>query len=303
MGHPHQTPDEWLARLEHQVLSALRELRGLYEQERSRREEAERLSRRLRDLDEMKTAFVARVSSELRQPLSLVIGFLEAALVQAPVEAEARKSIEAALRSAYRIVDYLAPLSAFAELQRHPLAFAEPVPLGALVQDLIRALEPRLAAGSFRVQAALDPEAAGTAVDGPYVSYILRMLLEFLLHLAREGDAIEIGGRVCEPILVVELVDRGLALPAEVLARWNEGISEDVSPPSGRLGPDPMAMGLGIAKRAAQTLGGDLFIRAEEAGGTVFSVLLPTRPLDVEDQIAILHRAIEALTAKGRKGA
>lgn len=161
MGHSHRTPDEWLARLEHQVLSALRELRGLYEQERSCREEAERLSRRLRDLGEMRTAFVARVSSELRQPLSLVLGFLEAALVQAPVEAEARKSIEAALRSAYRIVDYLAPLS----------AFADPVPLGALVQDLIRALEPRLAAGSFRVQAVLDPEAAGAAVDGPYVSY------------------------------------------------------------------------------------------------------------------------------------
>lgn len=71
---------------------------------------------------------------------------------------------------------------------------------------------------------------------------------------------------------MVELVDRGLALPAEVLARWNEGISEDASPPSGRLGPDPMAMGLGIAKQAAQAL-----------GGTVFSVLLPTRPLDVED--------------------
>lgn len=74
-------------------------------------------------------------------------------------------------------------------------------------------------------------------------------------------------------------------------------------PSVGPAGAGPHGHGPGDRQAGGPGPGGDLFICAEEAGGTVFSVLLPTRPLDVGDQIAILHRAIEALTAKGRKGA
>ncbi|GBD08353.1 Sensor histidine kinase TodS [Candidatus Thermoflexus japonica] len=300
MSRPHLTPDEWLSRLEHQVLSAFRELRGLYEQERARREELEHAYRRLRDLDELKTSFIARASAELRQPLGLVIGFLEAALghLKARGDAESVRMIQAALRGAYRLLDYVAPLAAFAELHRQPIAFVEPIPLGQLIQDLIRVHEPVMSEKSVELHIHLPPEAAQTAVDGPYGSYILRTLLDFLLAIHPEGGRMEIRGHVKEPVLLVEILDPHLSLSREILAWLNEGAVEGLYPQQTRSHVDPAILGLVIAKRAAQALGGDLFIRSEEEQGTTLSVLLPARPLDIEDQISLLSQALERLPSQ-----
>ncbi len=300
MSHPHLTPDEWLSRLEHQVLSAFRELRGLYEQERARREELEHAYRRLRDLDELKTSFIARAGAELRQPLGLVIGFLEAALghLKARSDAESVRMIQAALRGAYRLLDYVAPLAAFAELHRQPVAFVEPLPLSQLIQDLLRAHEPVISEKNIELHIHLSPEAAQTAVDGPYGSYILRTLLDFLLAIHPEGGRMEIQGHVKEPVLLVEILDPYLSLSREILAWLNEGAAEGLYPQQARPHIDPAALGLVIARRAAQALGGDLFIRSEEEQGTTLSVLLPTRPLGIEDQISLLSQALERLPSQ-----
>ncbi len=300
MSHPHLTPDEWLSRLEHQVLSAFRELRGLYEQERARREELEHAYRRLRDLDELKTSFIARAGAELRQPLGLVIGFLEAALghLKARGDPESARMLQAALRGAYRLLDYIAPLAAFAELHRQPVAFVEPLPLEELIQDLTRAHEPAMSGKNAGLRVHLSPEAAQTAVDGPYGSYILRTLLDFLLAIHPEGEGIEIRGQVKEPVLLVEIIDPNLSLSQEILAWLNEGAMEGLYPQHARPHVNPAALGLIIAKRAAQALGGDLFIRSEGEQGTTLSVLLPARPLGIEDQISLLSQALERLPSQ-----
>ncbi len=303
MSHPHLTPDEWLSRLEHQVLSAFRELRGLYEQERARREELEQAYRRLRDLDELKTFFVARAGAELRQPLGLVIGFLEAALrhMKTRSDPEPAKMLQAALRGAYRLLDYIAPLAAFAELHRQPVAFIEPLPLSQLIRELIRVHEPAMSEKSIKLHIDLSPEAAQTAVDGPYGSYILRTLLDFLLAFHSEGEELELRGQVKEQVLLVEIIDSHLSLSREILAWLNEGAVEGLYPQQTRSHVDPAALGLVIAKRAAQALGGDLFIRSEEQG-TTLSVLLPARPLGIEDQISLLSQALERLPSRRMRG-
>ncbi len=295
MGHPHLTPDEWLSRLEDQVLSAFRELRGLYEQERNRREELERAYRRLRDLDELKTSFVARAGAELRQPLGLVIGFLEAALSHArpQKDPELVQKLEAALRGAYRLLEHIAPLAAFAELHRQPVAFVEPLPLGRLIQDLLRAHEPAMSERRVRIEVHLAPEAAETLVDGAYGSYILRTLLDFLFAVHPEGEGMELRGQLKERVLVVEIVAPHLGLPQELLGWLNEGAAERLYLQPARPRVAPTALGLVIAKRAAQAMGGDLFIRSEGEQGTTISVLLPVRPLDIEDQISLLSQALE----------
>lgn len=300
MGHPHLTPDEWLSRLEHQVLSALRELRELYEQERGRREELERAYRRLRDLDELKTSFVAQAGAELRQPLGLVIGFLEAALSHTrPQEDPAlAQMLEAALRGAYRLLEYIAPLAAFAELHRQPITFIEPLPLGRLMQDLLHAHEPVASERRIRIRAHLAPEAAETLVDGTYGSYILRTLLDFLFAMHSEGEEIEIRGQLQEPVLLIEILAPCLNLPRELLGWLNEGGAERLYPQFAQPRMDPTALGLIIAKRAAQAMGGDLFIRSGGEQGTGISILLPARPLGIEDQISFLSQALEHLPPK-----
>jgi len=303
MAHPPPTPDEWLSRLEDRVLSALRELRGLYEQERTRREELERAYRRLKDLDELKTAFIARAGAELRQPLGLVIGFLEVALehLKARADPESTKMLRAALRGAYRLLDFIAPLAAFAELHRQPTAFAEPVPLGQLVQELIRAHELERAERKIRFEVDLAPEAAQTAVDGPYGSYILRTLVDFLLAVHPEGERLGIRGQVKEHALLVEVVAPQLHLSGEIPAGLGEGV-EGLSAPRAQAHLHPAVLGLIIARRAAQALGGDLFLRRDPAQGTALSVLLPARPLSIEDQIALLSQALERLPVPREEG-
>lgn len=300
MGHPHLTPDEWLSRLEQQVVSAFRELRGLYEQERARREELEQAYRRLRDLDELKTSFIARAGAGLRQPLGLVIGFLEAALgyLKTQNNMEPVNMLDAALRGAYRLLDYIAPLAAFAELHRQPLTFVEPIHLNQLIQDIIRTYEPEMSEKEIGLHVHLSPEAAETFVDGPYGSYILRTLLDFLFAIHPEGRRIELRGQVKESVLLIEIVNPQARLSQEILAWLNEGTAGGLYPQQVRSRIDPAMVGLVIAKRAAQALGGDLFIRSDEEHGTVLSVLLPARPMDIEDQISLLSQALERLPPK-----
>lgn len=300
MNYPHLTPDEWLSRLEQTILSAFRELRGLYERERARREELEHAYRRLMDLNALKTSFVARVGAELRQPLGLVIGFLEAALghLKARGDLESAEMIQAALRGAYRLLDHIVPLAAFAELHRQPMAFVEPLPLEELIRDLIQAHEPVMSEKNIGLGVHLSPEAAQTSVDGPYGSYILRTLLDFLLTIHPGGGRIEIQGQVKELVLLVEVITPDLDLSRDFLAWLNEGTTEGLDPQRARLHVGPAAMGLVIAKRAAQALGGDLFIRSEAEKGIRLSVLFPARLLDVEDQIALLSQALERLSSQ-----
>ncbi|MCS7251023.1 MAG: HAMP domain-containing sensor histidine kinase [Anaerolineae bacterium] len=304
MSYPHLTPDEWLSRLEHQVLSAFRELRGLYEQERSKREELEHAYRRLRDLDELKTSFIARAGAELRQPLGLVIGFLEAALghLKDRSDLESVAMLHAALRGAYRLLEYIVPLAAFAELQRQPIAFVDPLPLTHLIQALLRAYESRMSEKKIELHVHLSPEAAQAAVDGPYTSYILRTLLDFLLTIHPEEGKIEIHGQVKEPVLLIEIVDPGLSLSREILAWLNEGMMEGFYLQRARSHIDPAALGLVIAKRTAQALGGDLFLRGGEEQGTMISILLPARPLGIEERISLLRHALERLPSPSATG-
>jgi Signal transduction histidine kinase len=86
--------------METEVFARAREVAEASAQLKSANEELDRLYRKTRELDELKTRFFANVSHELRTPLTLILGPLERLLTSSRLDETERHSLQVMQRNA-----------------------------------------------------------------------------------------------------------------------------------------------------------------------------------------------------------
>jgi two-component system sensor histidine kinase BaeS len=227
------------------------------------------MTARLEASDAQRRGLLADVTHELRTPLSVVRGNLEAIAdgVYAADEARLGALIEQT-RVMARLLDDLQLLST-AESGTLRLE-REPTDLGALAADVVAAFAPR--AGEAQVELTADA-AALPPLDVDPVR--IRQLLENLVANAlRHTPA---GGRVTVAVAgdgsAVELVvtDTGPGIAAEELDRVFDRYARSAD--SGGSG-----LGLAIARGLVTAHGGTIVAERAAAGGAAFRVRLPQLP-------------------------
>ncbi len=233
----------------------------------------ERQVSELRELDALKSHFVASVSHELRTPLTSIAGYVEELLDEefGPLSDEQRESLEVVERNASglgALIDdllLLARLEAGAEESEH-----EPFDLRPLLEELIVELRPVAAARGIELRVDC-PATLVLAGDRRQIRQALANLLSNAIKYNRQDAPVDVHAAVEDGRVAIEVTDRGVGVPPDELARLGDRFFR-ASTAGATKGT---GLGLSITRELAERHGGRLEARSEVGEGSTFRLVLP----------------------------
>ncbi|WP_149141500.1 hybrid sensor histidine kinase/response regulator [Gemmobacter caeruleus] len=230
---------------------------------------------------EAKTRFLAMMSHEMRTPLNGVIAALDILMRTARPNRKQQRFLEIAERAAASALDQVNDVLELARLgDDSVLEAATDFDMAALLRDLAEEMAPLAArhGNSITVEA---PDLAGVWLHGPRRS-LKRVLTNLVGNAAKftQNGAITLraglAGGARDQMLTVEVVDTGAGIAADRL--------ETIFDPFERLetgydrATEGTGLGLGIARRMVERMGGTLGVSSAPGQGSVFRFAVPLPP-------------------------
>lgn len=226
---------------------------------------------RLRELDELKTAFLRAVSHELRTPLTALLGNTltlrkhHDRLSPDQITTLLERSAANARRLEGLLVDLL-------DIDRVTRGVVEPLLAMTDLESLARQVTGVVATEGRDVRI----EVVGTVVIAVEASKVERIIENLVANAVRHtppGTPIDIVLTQVEDGVVVRVDDRGPGVPAAlkeaIFAPFHQGETAANSPSPGT------GIGLALVQKFAELHGGHAWIEDREGGGARFCVHLP----------------------------
>lgn len=224
------------------------------------------MATQLQAADEQRRALLADVGHELRTPLAVLQGEVEAMLDGVhPADAAHLGVALEEIRVLERLVDDLRTLT-LAEAGTLAL-HREPVDLGVLAADVAQAFALAGDAAGVRIDVAVPDDLPLIEVDPVRLHEVLGNLVANALHHAPAGTSVRLAAALRGDRMAIEVADAGPGIPADLLPRvFERFVKSDGSRGTG--------LGLAIARGLVEAHGGTI---AAESGpsGTTMCVLLP----------------------------
>jgi signal transduction histidine kinase len=253
--------------------------------ENARLYESERESaRRLRELDTLKTDFLATVQHELRTPLTAILGLSD--LIEMCWEVwedspklDALRDIQVAARNLDGIVETIIDFSV-GEGEELTLALAD-VPLAAAVRTAINVVGERHK-GGLPIPAEVEVDSAVTLLADPdRLGQVLRALIDNAVKFSDGRGVVLIRARRAENgTVVIEIADEGIGIPADDVPRIFERFFQVDNTATRRFGGT--GMGLALVKRVVQAHGATVEVETRVGRGTRIVLRWPERTLSPE---------------------
>lgn len=240
--------------------------------------EKERLEverRRLLDLDRMRTEFLARVSHDLRTPLSSIIGFSELLLAEAgQVDARQAECLEAINRNGHALLAMITDLLDLSTLESGLLHLCcAIVPLADLVADLRAATAPVLAAAGLAVSWPEPPAEATAWCDRRRILQALVNLVDNARKFTPPGGTLRIAAELCQGGIRLSVADSGPGIPESE----RERLFRPYAGGSGRTAGH--GLGLAIVRAVVERHAGRLEVDSAPGRGCAITIILPPGPV------------------------
>jgi signal transduction histidine kinase len=226
------------------------------------------------EMSKIKDDFVATISHELRTPLTNVKGYLKTLL--GPIDlpaADHRDCLERADRATDRlqrlIEDLLFASSIESSRVRPPAEILSPSTLIEQLTDERRS-RPH---DPGRIDASVDPDVPAMRTHEEHVRRIVGNLLDNALKYSATTERVTIGCREDGGGVLFAIGDRGPGIPASEHHRVFDRFYQVDQSLTRRVGGT--GMGLYIARRAAEILGGRVWLERSGPTGSTFCAWLP----------------------------
>ena len=228
----------------------------------------------LEKAERVRRDMTADVAHELRNPLAVLQGNLEAVIdgVLPPAPENLLPLLDQTLLLA-RLVEDLRTLSLAEAGQLH--LDCAPTDPAALMQSVLAQFSGQAAAKRVTLRAEITDGLLPLSLDSQRMTQVLGNLLSNALRHTPEGGSIT--GRVTgdQAALMFVVADTGPGIPPEVLSHLYERFYRaDTSLPREAGGT---GLGLAIAKQLVELHGGQIAVTSEVNRGTTVSVTLPVR--------------------------
>jgi signal transduction histidine kinase len=238
----------------------------------------------VRAASEVKSEFIGAMSHELRSPLHAIIGYTDileemAADTGEEAVAERREMLARSKRYSRQLLDLIEATLDLSRLEagRLPVS-ATPIPLGPFFADLRDGLPSYWFKTAVAFEWDVPPVLPAAWIDARKILTIVRNLVHNALKFTEAGRVtvrvrIDEGGVRATCSIVVSDTGMGIAphlLPV-VFDMFRQGDGSDSRRHEG------VGLGLHIAKRLVDLLGGTIAVDSEVGRGTTFAVTMPLR--------------------------
>lgn len=235
---------------------------------------------RLRELDKLKSDFLATVSHELRTPLTSVIGYSEMLVegLAGPVNAEQQEYLNTILERSESLLKLIEGVLSFSRDERAPSSFGQ-VDVDDMVQAALSAVRPQAAKGSLTLEVAVDADLPTLPVDRDRMVQILINLLGNAVKFTPAGGLVRIAAtravRAGAKVIRFVVSDTGIGVPSADQDRIFEPFFQVDGTSTRAYGGT--GLGLSIVKSYVEALEGQISVDSAEGVGTTFTVDIPLR--------------------------
>ena len=221
-----------------------------------------------------KSAFIDNMSHELRTPMGGVIGMLQVAQMALPPGHPALEHLELALASSNTMVDLLSAILEYASIAHDEIKlYVQEVDVSALVDQTALVWHRRIEEKGLGLRVTKRPDFPATIMsDEGRLRRVLDILLDNALKFTAHGE-VELGAAACPEGVSLWVRDTGIAVPANALDRIFRPFEQADNSRTRRYGG--AGLGLAIAHRLVERMGGRLSVESVPGSGSKFQVALP----------------------------
>ena len=217
--------------------------------------------------------FLLSISHELRTPLTAIRGYAEAlgdGLVPADQLVRVGKTLEA---ESERLTAFTTDLLALARLEADDFSLRPAsVDVAALLASAAAAWRAAASSGGVIVEVAASGPVMATT-DAARLRQVVDGLIENALRVSPSGSSVTLSARDEGSATVVEVTDGGPGLTAQDAAQaFERGVLRERSRDARPVGS---GLGLSIASRLVERMGGTISAHSAPGGGAVFRITIP----------------------------
>ena len=236
--------------------------------------ELQRALRELKELDRLKSEFIANVSHELRTPLLHVKGAvtLLADGALGTLTSEQTRGLRVAEEAAEQLEQVVEDVIDFNEVHGRALDL-EPVPLAEACQSALQALLPRIQRRRVNVRLAVPAELPPVRADAPALTRVLRHLLGNAVKFSPPDGLVQILAERRGDHIRVAVQDQGPGIPPEERQRIFTLFYQSDGSATRRAGG--MGLGLALVRKLLAAHGTQIELETEVGRGSAFAFELP----------------------------
>ena len=226
-------------------------------------------------LQKVRKAFIANASHEMRTPLTVIIGYLEALTLREETEPATKRGIEGALEQAHRLKQLIEDLLSLSRLESLPLIKSQmqQVELGMLVHESIELIKSSAVYFDHQFELSINHDlrikgdnrelqsAVQNVIENAVKYSAGNTLIKVIVELTQSGDA-----RLVVKDQGEGIEQKHIARLAERFYRVDKGRSRD----KGGTG-----LGLSIVKHIMERHDGELIISSVIGEGTQVELFFP----------------------------
>ncbi|MEO5340863.1 MAG: response regulator [Magnetococcus sp. MYC-9] len=256
-------------------------------------QEVQRRTRQLEVANRVKTEFIANMSHEVRTPMNAIIGMTDLVL-ESELTGQQREMLTIARSAADKLLQLLNSLLDFSRLEEGRLEVKlDMFFLRALLHDLGEAFLVKAAAKGLSFCCRVDPRLPDRLIgDALRIGQVLNQLLDNALKFTAQGGirldvsrgqgGMALPGEEDQVVLSFAVVDSGIGIESDQQEWIFESFAQGDGSRTRKYGGS--GLGLSLAKRLTEAMGGQLSFSSESGQGSTFSlrVSLPYDPSSVE---------------------
>jgi signal transduction histidine kinase len=246
----------------------------------------ERRNAKLR-LKELKSNFLANVSHELRTPLSVVVGFVYLLLNQVigKLTDEQQKVLEKVYRNSGELLDLIDNVLWMTSLNAGDFLLGkDEFDVGVMLKDATKTYEGVLKEKEVHLFLQLPPEEIKMVSDRSKVERIFKNLLNNAVKFTPHGQITIKADRSADGRSIeFEIIDSGIGMDQEQIETMFEPFQQMDG--SSKREFSGLGLGLTVARRLTEFLGGSLQVQSQPGVGTRVRVSLPYLSKSYSDNV------------------
>ena len=237
--------------------------------------ELEQANERLKELDHLKSMFLASMSHELRTPLNSIIGFTGILLqgISGALSDEQKKQLAMVKGSGQHLLDLINDLLDVSKIEAGKVeVFPEEFALADVANEVTAAFSPAADKKKLDVVTELQDEIV-LLRDRRRIKQVLMNLVSNAVKFTDQGEVTITGKRLDNDQVEFEVTDTGIGMKQEDIQRLFQPFQQiDESLTKEHRGT---GLGLYLCKKIVDLLHGEIRVESEYGTGTTFTVTLP----------------------------
>jgi two-component system, NtrC family, sensor histidine kinase KinB len=231
-----------------------------------------------KELDRMKSEFIATVSHEFRTPVTSInmsVDLLNQEIL-GPLTDRQKELVTAAKDDCHRLTKLARELLQLAKIESGRIQLREEeLHIAEVVTSSLQPLQIQFKEKTVRLVQDLQPDLPPLRADEQQISWVITNLVTNALKYTPSGGTVTVAARHDAGGIRLEVKDTGVGIPAEYLDKIFDRFVQvkqrsDTTPGS-------VGLGLAIAQEIVHMYGGRIWAESEVGRGSVFTFVLPVR--------------------------